>query len=359
MPSLYIGSTETFSGKSALALGISLSARDHGWTAGYMKPVSISMNGQRQGAVDEDAAFASQTLGLEESLTTIAPVTLSRADLERLLEGQVRAEYQQVLADAFQRVSPGKDLVVMEGAGNLSEGFTIGLPAQVVVRLLNAKALVVIPHGPSLVTDDALAAQAVLGKSLLGVVINRVPRYRMRFVEEVVRPYLTGQGLKVYGVLPEEKLLQAVSVREIAERLDGQILCAEEAADELVENLMVGAMSVDSALSYFRRLPNKAVITGGDRPDVQLAALETSTKTIILTGNLRPSPIILSRAEEIGVPMILVKPDTLTTIETISGFFGRTRFRQTKKIERFRELLAERFDSRELFGDLGLSLGRY
>jgi len=186
----------------------------------------------------------------------------------------------------------------------------------------------------------------------MGVVINRVPRYRMRFVEETVRPYLQKRGIKVYGVLPEERLLQAVSVREIAARLDGEVLCASEAVDELVENLMVGAMGVDSALSYFRRLPNKAVITGGDRPDVQLAAMETSTRCIVLTGNLRPNPIILSRAEEIGVPMILVKPDTLTTVEAISGFFGRTRFHQAKKVERFRELLGERFDADTFFADL-------
>jgi BioD-like phosphotransacetylase family protein len=40
---------------------------------------------------------------------------------------------------------------------------------------------------------------------------------------------------------------------------------------------MVGAMSAENALSYFRRKAHKVVITGGDRPDIQLAALETST----------------------------------------------------------------------------------
>jgi hypothetical protein len=356
MTTLYIGSTEAFCGKSALALGIGLDAKDRGWKVGYMKPISVSANGQRESAIDEDASFASQALSLEESLSAIVPVTLSRADFERALEGQAPSDYQQVLVDSFQRVSQGKDLLVMEGGATLCEGYTIGLPPQVVVRLLSTKALIVVPHhNEALMTDYALFSQATLGQSLLGVVINRVPRYRMRFIEEVVRPFLQARGVRVYGVLPEEKLLQAVSVREIAERLDGEILCAEEAADELVENLMVGAMSVDSALSYFRRLPNKAVITGGDRPDIQLAALETSTKCIILTGNLRPSPIILSRAEEIGVPMILVKPDTLTTIETINSFFGRTRFHQAKKIARFRGLLGERLDLRELYADLGLS----
>jgi hypothetical protein len=124
--------------------------------------------------------------------------------------------------------------------------------------------------------------------------------------------------------------------------------------DELVEHLMVGAMSVESALSYFRRKPNKAVITGGDRPDIQLAALETSTKCVILTGNLHPSPIILGRAEEVGVPMVLVRQDTLTAVEVIERFFGKTRFHLEKKVRRFDEMLADRFDYERLYTVLGL-----
>jgi BioD-like phosphotransacetylase family protein len=110
-------------------------------------------------------------------------------------------------------------------------------------------------------------------------------------------------------------------------------------------------------LTYFRRKPNKAVITGGDRPDIQLAALETSTKCLILTGNLHPSPIILGRAEEVGVPMILAKQDTLTTVEIIEQFFGKTRFHQEKKIQRFERMLDERFDFDTFYKELKLTRG--
>ena len=108
-------------------------------------------------------------------------------------------------------------------------------------------------------------------------------------------------------------------------------------------------------MTYFRRKPNKAVITGGDRPDIQLAALETSTKCLILTGNLQPSPIILGRAEEVGVPMILVRQDTLTTVEIIERFFGKTRFHLEKKVQRFQEMLDDRFNFDYLYGTLGLT----
>ncbi|RLC79465.1 MAG: hypothetical protein DRI61_07840, partial [Chloroflexi bacterium] len=224
-----------------------------------------------------------------------------------------------------------------------------------VAKLLGAKELVVIKYDSDLSTvDDALTAKHRLGDSMLGVVLNRVPKPRMQFVEEVVRPYLERHGVRVFAVLPHERLLASISVGELAKVLDGEILCCPERSDELVEHIMVGAMTVDAALSYFRRRPNKAVITGGDRPDIQLAALETSTRCVILTGNLRPSPIILGRAEEVGVPMMLVRHDTFTTVEIIEQFFGKSRFYQERKIARFEELLDERFDFKFFYELLGL-----
>ncbi|MFZ5591935.1 MAG: DRTGG domain-containing protein, partial [Bacillota bacterium] len=78
------------------------------------------------------------------------------------------------------------------------------------------------------------------------------------------------------------------------------------------------AMTLESALGYLRRAPNKAVITGGDRADICLAALETSTSALILTGGLYPDVKVIARAEEKGVPVILVHYDTYTTLEKFS-----------------------------------------
>ena len=149
-------------------------------------------------------------------------------------------------------------------------------------------------------------------------------------------------------------MLLSVSVAELSEGLGGEILCARQALTELVEHLVVGAMTADSALTYFRRKPNKAVITGGDRPDIQLVALETSTRCLILTGNIRPNPQILGRCEDAGVPIILTRYDTMTAIERIEQFFGKTRFHQEEKIQRFENLLVEHMDFDALYRSLGL-----
>jgi BioD-like phosphotransacetylase family protein len=54
--------------------------------------------------------------------------------------------------------------------------------------------------------------------------------------------------------------------------------------------------------------------------------------------------------------MILVRQDTLTTVETIERFFGKTRFHQEKKVQRFQEMLADRFDFDRLHQAIGLEL---
>jgi BioD-like phosphotransacetylase family protein len=118
---------------------------------------------------------------------------------------------------------------------------------------------------------------------------------------------------------------------------------------------MVGAMTADAALSRFRKQGNKAVITGGDRSDIQSAALETSTKCLILTGNLAPSNAILARAEEIGVAVMLAPQDTLSAIEIAESYVGRSRFQQHAKIDAFRRLMEERFDFARLYQALGLN----
>ena len=141
----------------------------------------------------------------------------------------------------------------------------------------------------------------------------------------------------------------------MADVLKGQFLALPEKRDVLVEYLVVGAMSAEQALPRIRRIPGtKAIITGGDRADIQLVALETATQCLVLTGNLRPVPEVLRRAEEIGVPVLLVRGNTMETVEAVERVFGKTRLGQAAKLEQFEALLAEHFDFERFYRALGL-----
>jgi len=220
-----------------------------------------------------------------------------------------------------------------------------------VCEALDSQVLLVDSSDPQHGYDALFVAREILGDRLIGVVLNRVSHSLLNMVEEMAIPFLTKSGFRILGVLPHDPLLDAITVRQLQELLEGKILCAEDRMEELVANFSVGAMDLDKAMSYFRKLPNKAVITGANRPDLQLAALETATKCLILTGNQSPNEIIVSRARELHVPIIVVPYDTFTTVDRVEHFMGRIRIREQQKVEKARQLLEEaRFKAIEAEG---------
>ena len=354
MVTLYIASTESTSGKTALCLGLGKRLKRDGFSVGYMKPVSLAARRLEGRVVDEDARFIKKELELQEPVSDLVPIPLDSLAVESIMRKQEWLDYPKRLMESYARVSEGKDVMLIEGVDRLSAGGLVGLPAIQVCQLLAAKCFTVIRYADLLTLDPVLFYRQVLGDSMIGVVLNGVSARQMESAQEIAKPYLQEEGILVFGILPEERFLMSVSVKQLAEVLEAEIVCCAGKAEELVENLMVGAMTADIALSYFRRKPNKAVITGGDRSDIQLAALQTSTKCLILTGNLHPQDMILGVAEESCVPIIVSRHDTLTTVEIVERFFGRSRFQQEKKIQRFEELLDKHFDFTSLYSALGL-----
>lgn len=353
MKTLFITSAETFSGKSALCIGLGMRFRQDQLKTGYMKPVNVNCPVKEGVPYDEDVIFAKKVYEMTESADLISPAALTPAKLEQQLRGP-EVDYEPRFIDAFAKLSQGRDVLVLEGGRSYREGYLANLPPKKVVELTGARVLAVLKHDDTLLYDRAMTAKNYFGESMAGLVINEVPRSRVDFVEDVVTPYLRRHGIVTFGVLRKDEMLSAPSVRELAEGLDAEILCSIECGDELVQHMLVGAMGVESALAYFRRKPNKAVITGGDRADIQLAALETSTRCLILTGNIYPSPAVLNRAEELCVPVLLTRHDTLGTIEVCEGYFGRSRFQQPQKLERFSQLLEDYFDFPALYAALGI-----
>ena len=116
----------------------------------------------------------------------------------------------------------------------------------------------------------------------------------------------------------------SISIGELAEIVKGEIINCPEQSGESVENLMVGAMCIDPAPLYFGAKSNKAVITKGDRADIQLGALETPTKCLVLTGGVKPIASVIQRADEQQVPIILVEKDTATILSELETGLGQT-----------------------------------
>ncbi len=351
MRTLFIGSTVGNSGKTMITIGLAPVLQESGYKVGFFKPLGKQPTMVGGKVVDADAQFLKEALHLAEPLEQICPVVVTQDLLYKALHGDT-SDARARIQKAFEAVSAGKDVVLMGGAGTLADGGFLGVPTLSLVKDYKAPVLLVDPYHDEVCIDCILMAREMLGDALMGVVLNRVTPQALPEVEQIVVPYLASKGIEVLGVVPLDRLLDAVTVRQLVEILQGKVVCGEAALDEFVERFSVGAMDTGAALGYFQRLPNKAVITGGNRADIQLAALETSTRCLVLTGDQMPNQIIIARAREAGVPIVVVSHDTLTTVEKLESVLGRIRIRETPKVRRAQELLRERLHSRRIIQKL-------
>jgi hypothetical protein len=161
-------------------------------------------------------------------------------------------------------------------------------------------------------------------------------------------------GVEILGIMPEDRALLSLTVSELSERIHGEILQGTAKVAELVENIMLGAMYVGSGLDYFGRRANKAVVLRSDRPDMQLAALETSTRCLVLAGKTVPIPTVLARAEDQNIPVITVKDSVAAVVDSIELALTQTKF-SAEKLPRLTELVGRYFDSPSVFQGLGLA----
>jgi BioD-like phosphotransacetylase family protein len=348
---LLIGSCEPFSGKSAVVLGLARQLGREGVSVLFGKPLATSA---ADFPMDPEVRFVGTTLGLSDeqllpSLRVLEPATAQA----RLLAADLEAG--DVLDDLRSRIAAEAErLVLLEAAGTLSEGLLFGLSLAQLARELDAQVLLVQPWSDSRSVEPLLEARQQLGDRLAGVVLNSVAPEGLATLRAEVEPALERLGFPVLGVMPRSPLLRSVTVEELVRRLDARVLCCQDRLDLLVETISIGAMNVNSAMEFFRRRRNMAVVTGADRTDIQLAALEASTQCLILTGVGDPLPQLISRAEELEVPVLKVDHDTLTTVETIDAAFGHGRLHEAVKASYAIRLVQEHCNFSRLFERLRL-----
>jgi hypothetical protein len=282
-----------------------------------------------------------------------SPIFLVDEWREKWLESREESLVEKV-KESYVEVSQKKDIVLVEGGISFFEGKFGQIDAPNLAQFLQLKTVLITKGNPLFELDSILAAAELFQTNLIGVIFNRVPPAEAKKAK-LTQASLAKQGVEILGVIPEERTLLGITVAELAQSLNGEILCCEEKKNELLDTFMVGAMGQEKALSYFRLKEEKVVITGGDRADIQLAALETPTKCLVLTGNLYPSSYVLSRASDLGVPVLLVPDDTFTVVDKTEQLLGKVRVHEPEKVRLFRELFEQYFDWDKFLEKVGLS----
>jgi len=350
---LFITSPDVYAGKTILALGLALSARDQGLRVGYMKPIGWAGTAVEGKPMDEDVVLMKSILDLPYSYDVLCPIIVDVHFVEKLIK--VGSKGMELIANSYEQIQRNHDIVILGGLRDTKLGLSAGLSAPEISARLSVNMLLVVKASSDEFVDRVLAEKKFIevhGAKLQGVVLNFVPYYLQHHVREDIAPLLEEKGIKIYGIIPEIPGLLNPTIREIAEALKGEILTATDKVDATYDIILVGAMGCESALMYARRSANKLVIVGGDRSDLILSILETPTVALILTGGIHPGSRVIAKAEEKGVPLILVNYDTYTTVQLIHGISGRIKPQDFKRIGMVREKIPKCVNCREIIEDL-------
>ncbi|PSQ57691.1 hypothetical protein BRD22_01100 [Halobacteriales archaeon SW_8_68_21] len=344
-PTTLVTATGDSAGKTAITVALARLAAEADRSVGYMKPKGTRLQSNVGKTLDQDPMLAREVLGLDAEMHQMEPVVYSPTFVEGAVRGTEDPDaLRDRIREAYKRVAADHDQVFVEGGGSWTTGGVVDLTDIDVAALLDARVVLVAEYGSPNDLDEVLAAADAFGDHLAGVVFNKVSDDAFESLDQDGIPFLESKGITVFGALPYEKELAGVTVGELADELGAELL-TNAPTDAFVERFLVGAMGGDEALRYFRRARDAAVITGGDRADVQTAALDASgVACLVLTGGHRPSGAVLGKAGDAGKPVLAVNTDTVTAIDRAEAVVRGGRTRDVRTVDRMAELLADHVD---------------
>ena len=306
-------------GKTALSSGLTRLLMGQGRAVHAFNPLRVTDDAGR------DSAFLA-------SLTGAAPL----ADWPLTVsDGSLPKDTAQAISDAS---APDHDTII-EAPALLDEGTDAAPLVQSLADALDARVILVARYSPDLTAEQIIEAARGFGDRLAGVVVNRIFKYRAQDAQDRLAEGLRSQDIPVLALLPEDRRLQAVTVDRIAEHLNGEYFLGQDKKDQLFDNVLIGGIVLDNGVEYFGINHTKAVVVRADRPDIQMAALQTPTRCLVLTGGHRPIQYIEHEAREEEVPVILVQQGTLEASRQLDTLFDGASVHHPDKADAFADLL--------------------
>ncbi|WP_277541229.1 phosphotransacetylase family protein [Haloarcula laminariae] len=347
---LLVTSTEEGIGKTAITIALAKAAQAADRDVGYMKPKGTRLQSAVGKTRDEDPMLARELLDFDAEIHEMEPIVYSPTFVKEAVRGREDpAELRERVVENFEKLSEDRDTMLVEGSDRLETGGIVDLTDADIAEAIDARVLLVCGYTTPADADEVLAAADQLGDRLSGVVFNGVTESAMDELVDDVIPFLEGRGVSVYGALPRVQDLSGITVGDLARSLGADVLTSEAPTNVHVERFTVGAMGGNKALDQFRRTRDAVMISGGDRSEVQTAALEASgIKALLLTGGFRPASAVLGRAEKENVPILLVQSDTRTTIDRVEDVLHSGRTRDAETVTRMQELLGDGVDVNSL-----------
>jgi len=339
MKKLVIGSMSENSGKTSIIVGL---AKAIGKSFGYMKPFGDRSLYRKKRLWDYDSALITNIFDLSENPEDIS-IGFDHSKLKYMYDEE---RIQDKLVEMESVTSKDKEILFVETGRDITCAASVNLDAISIAKYIDAKLLLIVSGNEDSLLDDIVFIKKYVNMAdieLEGIIVNKVhnlDEFRHNYLDSI-----NEIGIDVLGVIPNRSELTYLSVDYLSYSLFAKVLAGGANLNNVVKNVLVGALSADAVLRkpIFKK-EDKLIITGGDRSDMILAALESDTSAVVLTNNILPPSNIISRATERNIPLLLVTSDTYQTAKQIENLVPLLTKDDTEKIELLKQLIEEHVD---------------
>jgi BioD-like phosphotransacetylase family protein len=361
-PRVFVAATQQNDGKTTTSLGLFSALRRKFGRIGFIKPVGqrfVEIEGQR---IDEDSVLINETFGVQTPLEAMSPIAVEPDFTRRYIEDANHEFFVKRIQHSFDRAAWEKDFVIIEGTGHAGVGSVFDLSNARVAHLLGSKVILVTKGGIGRPIDEVALNMALFekeGVEVVGVVLNKILPAKFEYVREFARRGLARLGIELLGAIPDEPLLANATLGQIRQTIKGTFINAKEKSRRRVKRVIIGAMNSTHVMEHFQ--PGTLVITPGDREDVILAALSTSTLSngdslaiagLVLSGDLLPHQSVLDLLGNSEVPVISSPLDSYTVASGIHSMTVKTLPGDVEKIDKIQALIDRYVDTDRLLEKL-------
>jgi BioD-like phosphotransacetylase family protein len=354
-PRVFIAATRQNDGKTTASLGLLAALQKKFPRVGYIKPVGQRFVEIEEQKIDEDTVLMDSVYGLNCPLVDMSPIAVEPDFTRKYLQAANNETLVNKIQDAFDRVAWEKDFVLCEGSGHAGVGAVFDLSNAQVAKHLGCKVIIVSRGGIGKPIDEVALNQALFekeGVEIIGVIINKVLEDKVDYIADFARRGLKRKGLDLLGVIPHQAILSQPTVDLIREELKAEVLNDPATLHRPVEDVIVGAMSAQNALRFFRH--GVLLITPGDREDILTAACAHGENMagVVLTGGLQPGNGALRAVRAMRIPVLLARDDSYQVASTVHDLTVKTRPSDAQKISLIRDLVAKNVNVKKILDSL-------
>lgn len=338
--SIFIATTEPYSGKSVVALGLVNMLLGKTRKTGYFKPI-INIDA----AEGKDAHIQTITEYFNLDIKYENTYAYTRPEVLRLMENGGQSEMLNVIIRKFKLLEEEYDFTVIEGSDFLGEGTAFEFELNLSIAKNLGTPVIIVSSGENKTTAEIVSAVLSAFRNfqsrevqVIAIMVNKVKPEQEEDVKQLIVSQLP-EGV-ILAVIPINKALLSPSIKEINESLCGKLLFGEDHLSNQVDHVVIGAMNVPHFLNHIKE--NVLIITPGDRGDMILAALQANLSIsypkvsgIVLSAGFEPEEPIMRLLQGLQsvIPIILVSSGTFETSTKIGSIKSRITSDNVKKIQ--------------------------